>query len=130
MSINKFSTCVHCGCTDANACVDSEGGGTCRWVITNPTYMLGICSSCINIPGISTELKTAILKESKNMMVIKIEIKNPNDEWEIREGIERTLSSLVERGVFDESATSVHFITSESDHEISRQDNLAVENIP
>ncbi|ROC60411.1 hypothetical protein [Klebsiella quasipneumoniae] len=41
----KEATCVGCGCTDHNACVD-ENHTPCSWLKVNRETGLGICSSC------------------------------------------------------------------------------------
>ncbi|EBW2193940.1 hypothetical protein KZK20_002360 [Salmonella enterica] len=44
---NKNSaTCVGCGCTDNNACVN-EYHDTCYWLKVNRQSGLGVCSFCI-----------------------------------------------------------------------------------
>ncbi len=41
----KEATCVGCGCTDHNACVD-ENRTPCSWLKVNRETGLGVCSSC------------------------------------------------------------------------------------
>jgi hypothetical protein len=40
-------TCIHCGCTQLNACVDGLGQG-CSWVNVDSRTNRGHCSACRN----------------------------------------------------------------------------------
>jgi hypothetical protein len=39
-------TCIHCGCTMFNACVDNTIGRGCAWVAEEPETNRGLCSAC------------------------------------------------------------------------------------
>lgn len=57
------ATCVGCGCTDSNACVD-EFHETCHWLKVNRKTRLGVCSFCI--PFLSHPLTHDIASQSCN----------------------------------------------------------------
>lgn len=51
-----MTTCIHCGCTDQNACqtFDAELRRTvvCSWVTKQPDGRLGECSACLADDGL------------------------------------------------------------------------------
>lgn len=44
-----MTTCVACGCTDAQACVDEETGEPCQWVELSEDRSEGLCSACVQL---------------------------------------------------------------------------------
>jgi len=45
LNFTQEATCVGCGCTDSNACMD-EFHETCYWLKVNRTTGSGVCSFC------------------------------------------------------------------------------------
>lgn len=45
-SLQSVSTCIGCGCTDKQACVDPETLVTCCWVRLERAAGVGVCSCC------------------------------------------------------------------------------------
>lgn len=47
-------TCIHCGCTDDNACTEILAGvmHTCRWVTMSDDGETGECSACVDDEGV------------------------------------------------------------------------------
>jgi hypothetical protein len=42
LDMDAERTCVHCGCTDSNACA-----GGCGWAIKHQATLTGVCSQCV-----------------------------------------------------------------------------------
>jgi hypothetical protein len=58
LAAKKNLKCVGCGCTQHNPCYDNDAR-TCTWVFKYTKGTKGICSLCLNTPGI-------MLKYTKN----------------------------------------------------------------
>lgn len=43
--LSESASCVGCGCTDENACID-ELGYACHWLKVNRDTGLGVCTCC------------------------------------------------------------------------------------
>ena len=63
MKIKKSeSTCIGCGCTDNNACIDTVDGYPCSWLVVDRMTGKGVCSEC---PGHLREFRKLMREKSE-----------------------------------------------------------------
>lgn len=45
-ALQAVATCIGCGCTDLDACLDPDTGVTCSWLRVDRAAGVGVCSVC------------------------------------------------------------------------------------
>lgn len=66
-------TCVGCGCTDSEACVEEESGKTCSWV---PDSDMNVCSFCA---AIAIAMAEADEREVEERSESRIQLYSPGE---------------------------------------------------
>ncbi len=56
--------CAGCKCTDVKPCKDNDGR-PCRWILLHLRGHVGVCSSCVHIPGIVEKYCEAVMRGLK-----------------------------------------------------------------